>query len=48
MENMVRNDEVVANLIFFKRGQDTVSTDTSDAQDLVVRGREFAEVKVRR
>ncbi len=48
VENMVRNDEVVANLIFFKRGQDKVSTDTSAAQDLVVRGREFAEVKVRR
>ena len=48
VESMVRNDEVAANLYFLKRGRDTLSTDSSEAQDLVVRGREFAEVRVRR
>lgn len=48
IENMVRNDEVAANLYFFKRGKDTVRSARSEAQDLVVRGRKFAEVMVRR
>ncbi len=45
--NMVRNDEVVASLYFSRRGNDPTSA-TSDTQDLVVRGRQFAEVRVRR
>lgn len=45
--NMVRNDEVVANLYTSRRGRDATSV-KSESQDLVVRGREYAEVKVRR
>ncbi len=45
---MVRNDEVAANLYFFRRGADAPSRAVSEAQGLVVRGRTFAEVKVRR
>lgn len=48
VESMVRNDEVAATLYFFKRGKNTTSRATSAAQDLVVRGRSFAEVIVRR
>ncbi|MGZ5404920.1 MAG: hypothetical protein ACXWDL_09760, partial [Nocardioides sp.] len=48
IEGMVRNDEVVANLYFFQRGKDKTSRGVSRAQDLVVRGRAFAEVTVRR
>lgn len=47
VENMVRNDEVVANLYFSRRGNDPASV-RSESQDLVVRGREWAEVIVRR
>ena len=48
IESRVRNDEVVANLFFFQRGQDKTSRAVSGSQDLVVRGRTYAEVKVRR
>jgi hypothetical protein len=48
IENMARNDEVVANLYFFQRGKDKTTRAVSAAQDLVVRGRTFAEVLVRR
>ena len=48
LENMARNDEVVANLYFFQRGKDKTSSAVSAAQDLVVQGRTFAEVVVRR
>jgi len=48
IEDRVRNDQVAANLYFFKRGQDTVTRAVSGAQDLAVRGRTYAEVKVRR
>jgi len=45
--SMVRNDEVVANLYLSRRGRDTTSA-KSESQDRVVRGREYAEVMVRR
>ncbi|MGZ5398499.1 MAG: hypothetical protein ACXWDM_00705 [Nocardioides sp.] len=48
IEGMVRNDEVVANLYFFQRGKDKTGSAVSGSQDLVVRGRTYAEVKVRR
>ena len=45
---MTKNDQVLASMRFFKRGKDIVREGTSEPQDLAVRGRKFAEVRVRR
>ncbi len=46
--SMTKNDQVQASMRFFKRGKDIVREGTSESQDLAVRGRKFAEVRVRR
>lgn len=48
VESAVRNDQVVANLYFSRRGNKASGSVKSESQDLVVRGREYAEVMVRR
>lgn len=45
---MVRNDEVAATLHFARRGRVDSTRTTSAAQEHVVRGRTFAELRVRR
>lgn len=46
--NAVRNDQVAATLYFYDRRSDTMERAASESQDLVVRGRTYAEIKVRR
>lgn len=48
VENAVRNDQVVADLYFSRRGREASESVRSESQNLVVRGREYAEVMVRR
>lgn len=48
VESSVRNDQVVANLYLSRRGNDAAGSVKSESQDLVVRGREYAEVIVSR
>ncbi len=45
---MTKNDEIKASLDFFKRGENLVKQSKSAAQAQPVRGRVFAEVKVKR